>query len=572
MATIKCMNCDADVKKGAKFCEVCGTKTELPIAEAVEPPIAEAVESPEMQNENSTEIVRTSETQIKKLIKMKPLIIACSAVCVVIIGVIVLLSSNVFNDPTRDIISALENNDFDEAITVFRNSDIDSEELEWELENRLFAIRTQFINGEIEYNTAKMEIQTIERFRIQRLSGQIAELLQFLDELNNSHIAFSVAEVLFESGDYVGAIEQYNKVMLDDMNYDSARTGILRATAEYKSIALTEAASLADDENYSQAISLLNNALSVVGNDVEIQTEITRYETLMLARDREIVLGQIEEINSSALSSRNFDDGITELKNLLTQNPHLNTELNPAITKMTEDLLRTAVFNLNMTSVRIALNESETLSFTSSPANIRNIQTLWSSTDNSVATVNDNGRITAQGVGTTEINLTTSDGIILATCEVIVFRPPTPISELFFDSSATNVSWGSSNVDLWDDVIMGGNNYINVIAFDATGGWGFGGSGPQTVTKNALINLNGRYNWFNASIGRVDGTDGLIDASINIYADDVLIESFEQSAAALPRELRLSVEDVRLIRVEVITVVRDSRNITYALYGSVSVD
>jgi hypothetical protein len=146
-------------------------------------------------------------------------------------------------------------------------------------------------------------------------------------------------------------------------------------------------------------------------------------------------------------------------------------------------------------------------------------------------------------------------------------RKGTPVSELFFDSSATNVSWGSSKVELRDEAVIGGNRFKNIIAFDATGGWGFSGAGPQKVTQNAMMNLNSKFNWLDICIGRIDGTDARIDASISIYADNRLIESFEQNAQSLPKELRLYVEGIRLIRVEVITTVSDSRNIAYALSG-----
>ena len=57
-----------------------------------------------------------------------------------------------------------------------------------------------------------------------------------------------------------------------------------------------------------------------------------------------------------------------------------------------------------------------------------------------------------------------------------------------------------------------------------------------------------------------------MDATVRIYADGRLIETFVQGAQALPRDFRLFVEGARLITVEVSTVGLN-RHVIYALDG-----
>jgi len=151
-------------------------------------------------------------------------------------------------------------------------------------------------------------------------------------------------------------------------------------------------------------------------------------------------------------------------------------------------------------------------------------------------------------------------------------RAGTPVSELFFDGTSDSVnvagSFGPSpshRVEINNEITMGGSSFVDVITFNSQDNSQLG-SANSLITQSAMLNLNGRYNWFDGNFGRVDGT-AAIDATINIFVDERLVESFEQSAQSLPRDFRLFVEGARSIRVEVITVVNTRQTMTYALSG-----
>ncbi len=101
--------------------------------------------------------------------------------------------------------------------------------------------------------------------------------------------------------------------------------------------------------------------------------------------------------------------------------------------------------SLDKSTATLKAGENTTLNATISPSNafIKNI--TWASSNNNVATVDSNGKITAKSVGTTDITVTTLDGNKVAKCTVTVVNTP-----------ATSISVGSSEYP----VVIG--NYLQV--------------------------------------------------------------------------------------------------------------
>ena len=75
---------------------------------------------------------------------------------------------------------------------------------------------------------------------------------------------------------------------------------------------------------------------------------------------------------------------------------------------------------LDRTSASMAINDTITLVATVSPENATNKAVSWSSSNTDVATVNENGVVTAKAAGESTITVTTADGEKTATCKVTV--------------------------------------------------------------------------------------------------------------------------------------------------------
>ncbi len=86
--------------------------------------------------------------------------------------------------------------------------------------------------------------------------------------------------------------------------------------------------------------------------------------------------------------------------------------------------------SINPTSANLQIGGSTDLTYTILPANATDKSVSWSSSNTSVATV-DNGHVTAVAAGTATITVTTTDGNKTATCSVTVTAgPPVPSTSL----------------------------------------------------------------------------------------------------------------------------------------------
>ncbi|MCE2617272.1 Ig-like domain-containing protein [Bacteroidaceae bacterium 14-104] len=76
--------------------------------------------------------------------------------------------------------------------------------------------------------------------------------------------------------------------------------------------------------------------------------------------------------------------------------------------------------SLSQTSLSMITGETIQLTETINPSDASNTKVTWSSSDDSVASVNDKGLVTAVKVGTVVISVTTDDGNKVASCTVAV--------------------------------------------------------------------------------------------------------------------------------------------------------
>lgn len=99
------------------------------------------------------------------------------------------------------------------------------------------------------------------------------------------------------------------------------------------------------------------------------------------------------------------------------------------VTVQSETEARVAVtgVSLNKNEITLKVNESETLNVTVLPSHATDTTVLWSSSDTSIATV-DNGKVTAKKAGDAKITATTTDGGKTAECSVKVTNATTTVS------------------------------------------------------------------------------------------------------------------------------------------------
>ncbi len=93
---------------------------------------------------------------------------------------------------------------------------------------------------------------------------------------------------------------------------------------------------------------------------------------------------------------------------------------NGATIKVTAKPVAVTGVSLNKDELSLKAGESETLTATVDPTNATNKTVTWKSSDTSVATVDNNGKVTGVKKGTATITVTTADGNYTASCAVTV--------------------------------------------------------------------------------------------------------------------------------------------------------
>jgi hypothetical protein len=100
---------------------------------------------------------------------------------------------------------------------------------------------------------------------------------------------------------------------------------------------------------------------------------------------------------------------------------------------------KVAKITLNSSSTTLGVGKDITLKATITPTDAANQEVTWTSSDEKVATVDEDGKVTAVAAGTATITCTATDGSgVSATCEVTVTEVESPEKPWVFDDVTVN--------------------------------------------------------------------------------------------------------------------------------------
>jgi uncharacterized protein YjdB len=105
------------------------------------------------------------------------------------------------------------------------------------------------------------------------------------------------------------------------------------------------------------------------------------------------------------------------------------------------NLIPVTGININRTDIELTEGDVTVLTATISPENATNKNIIWSSSDSSVAKV-DNGKVTATNPGTATITATSEDSGYKASCKVTVKAKPIPVTGVALDKTSIEIIEG----------------------------------------------------------------------------------------------------------------------------------
>ena len=157
--------------------------------------------------------------------------------------------------------------------------------------------------------------------------------------------------------------------------------------------------------------------------------------------------------------------------------------------------IATTGVSLNNSSITLLDNNSETLIATVTPSNASNQNIHWSSSDDSVATVNE-GTVTGVGSGTATITVTTDDGAYTATCTVTVKTKHTDTSTFSPSDFDGNDSSTKNDITLllegnisYNDSYYSNNTQLYLLKEEDNGYYSYISFTQATSSSKELLNI-----------------------------------------------------------------------------------
>ena len=155
--------------------------------------------------------------------------------------------------------------------------------------------------------------------------------------------------------------------------------------------------------------------------------------------------------------------------------------INSCDNKTTEPTIAVTGVSLNQTTLSMQIGDTRTLTAIITPENATNKGVIWSSSDESVATVNDTGSIIGIAKGSTLVTATTIDGDFSAICVVTVASntPNIPVTGVALNKTNTSILIG--NTEALTAIIS---------PFNATNqnvSWSSSNSSIATISDNGVV-------------------------------------------------------------------------------------
>ncbi len=256
-------------------------------------------------------------------------------------------------------------------------------------------------------------------------------------------------------------------------------------------------------------------------------------------------------------------DGWYKEENLTTKWDFESDKVSSDITLHTKwNKVPVSIVSLNKTSLNLTISDSEQLTATITPSNAYDKSITWTSSDPTVASVNENGVVTAVSAGSAVITVTTADGNKTAFCTVTVAEPTISVTGVTLNKNSMSlntgcseqltatitpsnaddksVTWTSSDpavatVDINGNVtaVSAGSAVITVTTADGNktasctvtvissgGNNGGSGGGGTTGTPTVIVPVSGEQNTINVSAS-VSGSTATISKIDTVQIDHV---------------------------------------------------
>ena len=150
----------------------------------------------------------------------------------------------------------------------------------------------------------------------------------------------------------------------------------------------------------------------------------------------------VTDTNGGTFSKRRSSNYVVERKVFKTMSAF---EVVPEGGSDTPTVVPVTGVQIESSSLALEPGEIANLTATVLPSNATDKSVSWSSSNTGVATVDNNGKVTAVAAGSAVITVTTADGGKTATCTVTVTNPAIPVQSVSLDKTSLNLNVGENS-------------------------------------------------------------------------------------------------------------------------------
>ena len=149
----------------------------------------------------------------------------------------------------------------------------------------------------------------------------------------------------------------------------------------------------------------------------------------------------VTDTNGGTFSKRRSSNYVVERKVFKTMSAF---EVVPEGGSDTPTVIPVTGVQIGSSSLALEPGETANLTATVLPSNATDKSVSWSSSNSGVATVDNNGKVTAVAAGSAVITVTTTDGGKTATCTVTVTNPAVPVQSVSLNKTELSLNVGES--------------------------------------------------------------------------------------------------------------------------------
>ncbi len=195
----------------------------------------------------------------------------------------------------------------------------------------------------------------------------------------------------------------------------------------------------------------LDNVYVLTSAEVKVDTNVKNLYVSAKTNNLTITSGTtVDKLSISSSSAKNstikLDGNVKEISTnydiTVTGSGDYDKKTGSGTINGKEETIAVTEVTLNKTALTLTEGASEKLKATVKPDNATNKELKWSSSDTSIATVDNTGKVLGMSAGNAVITVTTKDGSKTATCNVTVITPDVSVESVGLNTNSLRLSIG----------------------------------------------------------------------------------------------------------------------------------